>query len=232
MYSKKPTKLLGLKAIGFGCQAWTAGMLFVATLALAGDRVEVARFSQGALDGWQEKTFAGRTAYRLVTEDGRRVLRADSDGSASGLYREVAVDLDRTPYLSWSWKVANDLGRPAERTRGGDDFPARVYVIFSGGLAFWRTETISYVWSSAQPRGTRWPSAYTEQAQMVAVRGEDDEPGRWHQERRNVAADYRELFGGEPGEVDGVAVMTDTDNTDKRATAFYGDIDFTAKPRP
>ncbi|MEF8792692.1 DUF3047 domain-containing protein [Thiohalorhabdus sp.] len=232
MYRKKATKSLGLWAIGFAWRGLTAGILLTATLALPADRLWVGRFSQDGLEAWQEKVFDGHTAYRLVTEDGREVVRADSNGSASGLYREIKVDLDRTPYLEWSWKVAADLGSPAERTRGGDDYPARVYVIFSGGIAFWRTKTISYVWSSAQPRGTTWSSAYTDQARMVAVRGEGAATGRWHRERRDVAADYRALFGGEAGEVDAVAVMTDTDNTGKRVTAFYGDIHFSPGTEP
>ena len=208
-----------------------AGALLLATTAaaLAAGPVWVGRFSRDQLDRWQTKTFAGRTDYRLVERDGRTVLRAVSKGTASGLYREIEVDLDRTPYLHWSWRAGDDLGSPAERTRAGDDYPARVYVVFSGGLAFWRTESINYVWSSAQARGATWPNAFTAQARMLAVRGKGDATGRWYHERRNVAADYRALFGGDPGTVDAVAVMTDTDNTGKAATAYYGDIYFAAE---
>lgn len=203
--------------------------LMAGALAWAAERVWVARFGAEGLAGWQTKVFDGRTGYRLVNEDGRRVLRADSEGTASGLYREIAVDLSETPYLHWSWKVPADLGEPDERSRSGDDYPARVYVIFSGGLAFWATETINYVWSSSQGRGATWTNAFTDQARMVAVRGEGDATGRWRHERRNVAADYRRLFGeAPPATVDAVAVMTDTDNTGKRARAFYGDIYFAA----
>jgi hypothetical protein len=219
----KPTKRPGIRAITL------AGVILLAVggLAWAGDRVWVARFAAEGLDAWRTKVFDGRTNYRVVNEGGRQVLRAESDGTASGLYREVTVDLSETPYLHWSWKVPSDLGSPDERSRGGDDYPARIYVVFSGGLAFWATETINYVWSSSQERGSAWPNAFTAQARMLAVRGVGADTGRWHRERRNVAADYRRLFGAEPpATVDAVAVMTDTDNTGKRASAFYGDIYF------
>lgn len=108
--------------------------LMVGALAWAADRVWVARFAAEGLAGWQTKVFDGRTAYRVVSKDGRRVLRADSDGTASGLYREIEVDLSETPYLHWSWKVPGDLGEPDERSRAGDDYPARVWCPAPGGF--------------------------------------------------------------------------------------------------
>jgi hypothetical protein len=226
--AEKPTKRPGFGAIG----ASLLLALAAGGLTAADQRVWVGRFGEAGLDGWQTKVFDGHTAYRVVAEDGRRVLRADSDGTASGLYREIEVDLSETPYLHWSWRVPADLGEPDERSRAGDDYPARVYVIFSGGLAFWATETINYVWSSSQQPGATWTNAFTDQARMLAVRGEGDNTGRWYHERRNVAADYRRLFGeAPPATVDAVAVMTDTDNTGKQARAFYGDIYFAAEPR-
>ncbi len=195
----------------------------------AGERVDIARFSQGDLSGWQTKVFAGETSYTLENTDGRRALRAESSAAASGLYREVRVDLGKTPVLNWSWKVAHVLAGADERTRAGDDYPARVYVVFSGGLAFWRTRAINYVWSNGQPVGSQWPSAFTGNARMIAVESGADRVGAWVNERRDVRADYRHLFGEDPGHVDAVAIMTDTDNTGAAATAWYGDIWFTVE---
>lgn len=193
-------------------------------------RVGVGLFSHGDLAGWQPKRFAGRTRYSLVRTQGRLVLRAVSHASASGLYRQVHIDLARTPYLHWSWRVAHVLASPHdERTRGGDDYPARVYVVFSGGLFFWRTRAIDYVWSSNQPVGSSWPNAFTGRVRMVAVESGSAKVGRWVDERRDVLADYRRLFGAEPGDVDAVAIMTDTDNTGLSATAWYGDIWFSSE---
>lgn len=204
---------------------WAALCLPLLSLA-AGERVDIARFSQGDLNGWQTKIFSGETRYSLEITDGRLALRADSSAAASGLYRKVSVDLGKTPILSWSWKVGHVLAGADERTRAGDDYAARVYVVFSGGLIFWRTRAINYVWSNQQPIGSHWPNAFTGNARMIAVESGDGKVSEWVNERRDVRADYRRLFGEEPGNVDAVAIMTDTDNTGATVTAWYGDIVF------
>lgn len=202
----------------------------VIPLALAADtRITVGDFSSGDLGGWSDKVFKGHTRYSLTTDDGRTVLKAVSRASASGLYKKVHVDLSKTPYLHWSWKIDNTLGNLHERTKHGDDYPARVYVVFSGGIFFWRTQAINYVWSSDQPPGSTWNNAFTDNARMIAVRSGAGQAGQWVSERRNVRRDYRRLFGGEVHTVDAVAIMTDTDNSGKAATAYYGDIYFAAQ---
>ena len=197
-------------------------------LALAGAAtVPVGRFSAGDLDGWQSKTFRGETLYRIVEHGGRKVLQADSHAGASGLYREMRVDLTRTPFLRWSWSVDHVLESVDERSKGGDDYPARVYVVVSGGAAFWRTRSLVYVWSSSEPVGSTWHNAYTSNARVIAVRS--GQPGAWQQERRDVRADFRRLFGDDIEALDAVAIMTDTDNSGQSARAWYGDISFSAE---
>lgn len=191
----------------------------------AGERVELSRFAQGDMSGWKSKVFAGATRYTLQSADGKAALRADSRAAASGLYREIKVDLGKTPILHWTWKIDHVLPGADERTRAGDDYPARVYVVFSQGL-FWRTRAINYVWSNRQPLGSSWPNAFVGNARMVAVESGSSRAGTWVSERRDVRADYRRLFGADPGGADAVAIMTDTDNTGTTATAWYGDLWF------
>ncbi len=186
--------------------------------------VEIADFSTGDLSGWRSKSFKGQTEYGI--RDGALCARAD--GSASGLYREVAVDLETTPVLEWSWKVEEGFHRRDERNKKGDDYPARVYVIFSGGIAFWRTRAINYVWASSQPEGAQWPNAFTENARMIAVESGAGRQGRWVRESRNVREDYRRLFGEAPDRADAVAIMTDTDNGGGVARACYKALRFTS----
>ena len=195
----------------------------------AEERVDIARFSQGDLSGWQTKVFSGKTSYSVKSIDGRTALHANSAATASGLFHKVNVDLNKTPILYWAWKVDNVLVGADERTRTGDDYPARVYVVFSGGAAFWRTRAINYVWSSKQPINSNWRNAFTGNAQMIAVQSGTEHVGQWVEEHRDVLADYRSIFGKEPGKVDAVAIMTDTDNTGTTASAWYGDIWFNAK---
>lgn len=194
------------------------------------DRIEIGRFSTGDLSGWQPKIFSGKTHYVLrLADDQLLALYADSQGAASGLYFRTRVDLRKTPYLHWSWKVENLLAdHDDERSKTGDDYPARLYVVFSGGLFFWRTLAINYVWSSNQPVGSQWPNAFTANARMIAVHAGKADLGRWVSEKRNVLDDYRHLFSVESGPVDAVALMTDTDNTQLRAHAWYGDIWFSS----
>ena len=191
------------------------------------ESVEVLR--DGDTAGWEEKVFAGRTLYETVRQDGRTVVRATSRGTASGLYLRRRIDLDETPILRWSWRVDATLGDIDERTREGDDYGARVYVVRSHPVFLWRTRAVNYVWASARAVGETWPNAFTDASRHVAVRSGNADSGRWVDERRDVRADFRELFGESVRYVDAVAIMTDTDNTGAAAVAYYGDITFTSE---
>ena len=183
----------------------------------------------GDLGGWEEKVFKGRTRYERVRRDGRDVVCATSRGSASGMVRRLRVDLGKTPILDWTWRVEATLGDVDERTREGDDYAARVYVIRSHPLFLWKTRAVNYVWASARAEGETWPNAYTDSARHVALRSGDALAGQWVRERRDVRADFRALFGEEVRYVDAIAIMTDTDDTGATATACYADIAFTGE---
>lgn len=200
----------------------------LAGAAAAGARVVVGAFGQGDLGGWEEQSFKGRTEYAVTEIDGVGALAAHSRNAASGLYKRTRIDLARTPYLHWSWRIEGTLGDLDETTRAGDDYAARVYVIVSGGLFFWRTRAVNYVWANRRPEGASWPNAFTANARMIAVRSGDALAGRWLAERRDVRADFAALFGEAVRYVDAVAVMTDTDNSGAEARAYYGDIWFAA----
>jgi len=116
-----------------------------------------------------------------------------------------------------------------ERTTAGDDYPARVYVVVSGGAAFWKTRSLVYVWSSHQPVGATWNNAFTSNARVMALRSGTRDAGQWVSEKRDIRADFRQLFGEDIAQIDAVALMTDTDNSGQSATAWYGDIYFTAR---
>lgn len=235
-FERKEVRLLVIRYMVYR-QGWCAAYLYL-SLALIlqvslaqsahSETVTVGAFSQGSLDGWEEQSFSGHTDYRLVSTDGRQALRAISQSAASGLDRKVRIDLDRTPYLHWSWKVDNTLGNVDETTRQGDDYPARIYVVSSGGLFFWNTRAISYVWASRLPRGKDWPNAYTDHAHMLAVQSGEERLEQWIEERRDVRADFSRMFGRDVDHIDAIAVMTDTDNAGGRATAYYGDIYFSS----
>ena len=210
--------------------AGRAALLAVSGAACAADTLFVGRFSEGELQAWQEKAFSEPTRYRLVQVDGLSVLRADSEASASGLVRRSRIDLHRYPWLNWRWRVDRRLEGGDETTRAGDDYAARVYVIVSGGVRFWNTRAVNYVWAAQSQKGDAWPNAYAgDKAMMLALRSATDPTGTWYSEKRNVREDFKTLHGIDIRHIDAVAVMTDTDNGDGHATSYYGDIFFSSQ---
>ena len=181
------------------------------------------------LSQWKMETFSGETAYEVVSIDNKPAIKASAEQSASGLVRKMKIDLTKTPYINWSWKVDNVLKDVDETQKSGDDYAARVYVVISGGVFFWRTRAISYAWASQQPKDSIWPNAFTDRAVMVAVESGDELSGQWVTEKRNILEDIKILLGIDKTSIDAVAIMTDTDNSKQSATAYYGNIYFTAQ---
>jgi len=205
-------------------------VLLISGNVLANDKLSVGDFSSGNLTGWKQKSFSGTTQYNIVAEAGRKVLKASSNKTASGLVKRIKVDLNKTPFLNWSWKIDGQLKGLNEQSKAGDDYTARVYVIIDGGLFPWNSKALNYVWSSNQNRGGTWGNAFLpKNAKMTAVRGQQDRDGVWQNEKRNVKLDFQKLYGKNLSKIDAVAVMTDTDNSQRKITASYGDIYFTAK---
>ena len=180
-------------------------------------------FEHGLAAAWRAKSFKGETVYRIVAEDGNHVLQAESRGTASGLVCKVDVDPRDYPLLSWRWKVAGTIPAGDERSRGGDDYAARVYVIFPHWF-FPKTRTLNYIWANHLPQGELLANAYTANAMMIAVESGPQLAGQWLAERRDIVADYRQAFGEDPPRIGAIAVMTDTDNTGAMATAWYDDL--------
>jgi hypothetical protein len=189
------------------------------------------------------------TRYTLVHDGGVTVLRADSSNAVSGLSRALRVNPAEYPLLKWRWKISNVLKNSDLTTKEGDDFPARVYVMFDYPLEKLpfgeRTKlrlaralydphlpaaTLCYVWDGRAAAGTIVPSPYTDRVRTLVVESGAARVNRWLDVERNVAADFRAAFGEEAPAVSGVAVATDTDNTGESATAFFGDIFFQKQP--
>jgi len=181
------------------------------------------------ISDWKTENFSGETSYELVSIDNKQAIKAISNKSASGLVRKMKVDLTQTPYLNWSWKIDSTLNEVDETQKSGDDYAARVYVVISGGIFFWRTRAISYAWASKQPKNSNWPNAFTKSATMVAVESGPTLTGQWVTEKRNILEDIEKLLGIDKKQIDAIAIMTDTDNSKQSATAYYGDIYFTAQ---
>ncbi len=199
-------------------------------------------------DSWKPLTFHKideHTEYSLVEDDGTVVVKAVSRGSSSGLTREVAIDPKEYPIVEWRWKIENVLQKSDVTTKQGDDYPARLYISFAYDESkidfldqaqyemakllhgkYPPTGVINYIWESRSPVGTIVPNPYTDRAMMIVLESGEAKAGQWVAESRNVYKDYRTAFGDDPPAISGVAVMTDTDNTQESAVAYYGDITF------
>lgn len=188
------------------------------------------------LDDWRPKSFSGNTDYTpasikcepdVSANCVSNFVHAVSESSASGLYREKPVMISERPVLQFSWRIMQQTVPETEelqRSRGGDDYPASVYVIFSTGAFFWQTRALSYVWAGADT-GSVWTSPYSDKVRVLVVNdARTDKLGHWYFHRRDIAVDIRENFNFELDELDAVAIMTDSDNAGEKAVADYGAI--------
>ncbi|MDH5651189.1 MAG: DUF3047 domain-containing protein [Gammaproteobacteria bacterium] len=185
------------------------------------------------------------TAYFLLQDNklNHSVVKAVSHNAASGLYRKVNIDPAQYPSLEWRWKISNILKKGDVYTKQGDDYAARIYVSFHydanrlTGMEkvkyrlyrMLRNEppplaVINYIWANKAKPGTVVDNAYSPRVKMIVIDSGNNNTNKWRYVRRNVYQDYLKVFGEKPGNITGVAIMTDTDNTGESATAWYGDI--------
>ncbi|HKQ25221.1 MAG TPA: DUF3047 domain-containing protein [Burkholderiales bacterium] len=196
---------------------------------------------------WKLTTLPGidrHTRYALVRDGNAVVLRADAEASMAGVAHPLKLDAIAHPVIEWRWKVLNLLTKSDIAKKQGDDFPARVYVLFDYDIrklsfsvrarirlarlygADIPLAALCYVWDGKTPTGTSVWSAYTDRVRMIVAESGSANLGKWVTTRHNLAADFRAAFGEEPPPISGVVLATDTDNTGESATAFYGDIRF------
>jgi len=201
--------------------------IFVSS-SFANNKVRIADFSHNDLEGWENNSFSGETTYTLAQENQQHFLQADSKQAASALYKKVKINIKETPFLNWSWRIDQALSGLDEKTKIGDDYAARIYVVFKTGFTPLSAKALNYVWSSGNTINTHWPNPYTSKAIMIPIRCNLDKNGVWQHEKVNIVDDLQKHFKKVPNYIDGIAIMTDTDNSKKSATASYGDIYFTS----
>lgn len=190
----------------------------------------VGKFSDGRLSDWEAESFEGETEYSIQTVDGVQVLQASSRAGASGLVKKQRIDLYQTPFLNWRWKIDNRLPPRDETQKSGDDYPVRIYVIIDGGFRFWRSKALNYVWTRGISQDSSWPNAFADKnVVMLSLRDANAATGTWYEEKRNVLQDVQRYLDPEIRYIDGIALMTDTDNTKSFVNAYYGDIYFSSR---
>lgn len=197
---------------------------------------------------WQRTLFTRfkkPTQYQLEHHDGTTVLASHAESSASLVVHPVAIDLKRTPWLSWRWKVDSMIKDADNGVPSREDSPARVIIGFEGDrdqLDFMEKlfhdqvkmisgvappyATLMYMWEYGKPRSTVVDNVHTSRVKMVVAQNGSEGVGEWRSERWNVYEDFKRAFNEEPPKVKFVAVMSDSDNTRSTVRALFGDISF------
>ena len=205
----------------------------------------------GTPNGWNFYRIAPykkNTVYRLENYQGRTVLSANSKTSASGLAVKLRPRQANNLWLHWEWKTLSAIPEADNAERYHDDAPLRILVAFDGNksklplkekMNFEMANLISgqempyatlmYIWSGKSPVDTIITNAHTSRIKMIVVDSGWENLGSWHKHQRDLAADYKLAYGEAPGEVIGIALLTDTDNTKSEARAIYGDIELIRK---
>tara|TARA_B100001057_G_scaffold461947_1_gene514473 strand:+ start:283 stop:933 length:651 start_codon:yes stop_codon:yes gene_type:complete len=170
-----------------------------------------------------------RTVYSVSSNENGNFLKAVADNAASGLGKEIKINLNKTPFINITWKVERDLKGINENTKKGHDYAARVFVIKKTGATPLSNRAINYVFSSNSEVGENRPSPYTKKSIDYVLASTKDTFNKWVKVKANVKEDFKKFHNLDINELDGLAIMADTDNTKMKSIAYFQDIYFSAK---
>ena len=169
-----------------------------------------------------------KTIYTAGSNDNGNFFKAVADNAASGLGKELKIDLNKTPYINITWKIEKDLPGIKENSKKGHDFAARVFAIKKTGAPALSNRAINYVFSSNNEIGFNSPSPYTKKSIDNVLASTKNNLNEWITVKANVKEDFKKFHDLEVNELDGLAIMTDTDNSKMKAIAYYQNIYFSA----
>ena len=198
-------------------------------LPLRAEEVKVFEFTNQELDKLKVRKVRGadnKTNYSIGSNENGNFLKADAENAASGLGKEIKIDLNVTPYINITWKVEKDLKGIKENTKKGHDFAGRVFVIKKTGATPLSNRAVNYVFSSNNDIGENWRSPYTKKSIDNVLSTTKEKLNEWVTVKANVKDDFKKFHDLDVNELDGVAIMTDTDNSKMRAIIYYQNIYF------
>jgi hypothetical protein len=167
-----------------------------------------------------------KTVYTLGSNENGNFLKAVADNAASGLGKEIKVNLNKTPYINITWKIEKDLVGIKEDTKKGHDFAARVFAVKKTGATPLSNRAINYVFSSNADVGLNWSSPYTKKSVDNVLSTTKRSLNQWVTVKANVKEDFKKFHNLDVNELDGLAIMSDTDNSKKKSIAYYQNIYF------
>ena len=193
------------------------------------EQIKVFEFIEKELSELKVRKVRGadsKTIYTLGSNKNGNFLKAVADNAASGLGKEIKINLDKTPFLNITWKIEQDLSGIKEDTKKGHDFAARVFAIKKTGATPLSNRAINYVFSSNEDVGLNWPSPYTKKSIDNVLSTTKENLDEWVTVKVNVKKDFKKLHNLDVNELDGLAIMSDTDNSKKKSVAYYQNIFF------
>ena len=206
--------------------------LLVSINSLLADELKVFDFTEVELSELEVRKVRGaknKTLYTIGSNEKGTFLKSVADNAASGLGKEIKIDLNKTPFINISWKIEKDLSGIKENTKKGHDYAARVFVIKKTGATPLSNRAINYVFSSNNEVGLNWPSPYTKKSIDNVLASTQNNLNEWVTVKANVKDDFKKFHDLEVNEIDGLAIMSDTDNSKMKSIAYFQNIYFSAE---
>ena len=199
---------------------------------LLADQIKIFDFTETELSNLEVRKVRGadnKTIYTTGVNENGNFLKSVAENAASGLGKEIKIDLNKTPIINITWKIEKDLSGIKENTKKGHDFAARVFVIKKTGATPLSNRAINYVFSSNNDVGSNWPSPYTKKSIDNVLASTKNNLNKWITVKANVKDDFKRFHNLDVNELDGLAIMSDTDNSKMTSIAYYQNIYFSAE---
>ena len=193
--------------------------------------INVFEFTNSELSKLEVKKVRGadnKTDYSVGSNENGNFLKAVADNAASGLGKKLKIDLNKTPFINITWKIEKDLPGIRENTKKGHDFAARVFVIKKTGATLLSNRAINYVFSSNNEVGFNSPSPYTKKSIDNVLATTKDNLNKWITVKANVKEDFKRFHNLDVNQLDGLAIMVDTDNSKMEAISYFQNIYFSS----
>ena len=195
------------------------------------ETVKVFEFTEKELSALEIRKVRGadnKTSYTIGSNENGNYLKAVADNAASGLGKEIKIDLNKTPFINITWKIEKDLRGIKENTKKGHDYAARVFAIKKTGATPLSNRAINYVFSSNSEVGENRSSPYTKKSIDNVLATTKDNLNVWVTVKANVKEDFKKFHGLDVNELDGLAIMADTDNSKMKSISYFQNIFFSA----
>ena len=208
----------------------TIYFLFISSV--CAEKLMVFDFTEEELNSLEVRKVRGadaKTLYSIGNNENGSYLKAVAENAASGVGKEIKINLDKTPFINITWKIEKDLKGIKENTKKGHDFAARVFVIKKTGATPLSNRAINYVFSSNSNVGETWPSPYTKKSIDSVLASTKSNLNEWVTVRSNVKEDFKKFHDLDVEELSGIAIMADTDNSKLTAVSYYQNIFFSSE---